>query len=42
MATGNGDPNTLCSNIEKKIWDLFLANNGGSEYCDKYYNRNIA
>ncbi|KAJ8730968.1 hypothetical protein PYW08_002381 [Mythimna loreyi] len=22
---GGGDPNNLCSNIEKKIWDLFLA-----------------
>ncbi|XP_026752318.1 uncharacterized protein LOC113512611 [Galleria mellonella] len=21
-----GDPNSLCSNVEKKIWDLFLAN----------------
>ncbi|XP_012546349.1 uncharacterized protein LOC101739642 [Bombyx mori] len=21
-----GDPNSLCSNIEKKIWDVFLAN----------------
>lgn len=24
-----GDPNNLCSNIEKKIWDLFLANDNG-------------
>lgn len=22
---GGGDPNNLCSNVEKKIWDLFLA-----------------
>ncbi|XP_063822340.1 uncharacterized protein LOC135072370 isoform X1 [Ostrinia nubilalis] len=29
QSTG-GDPNTLCSNIEKKIWDLFLANDSTS------------
>ncbi|KAJ0175525.1 hypothetical protein K1T71_008684 [Dendrolimus kikuchii] len=23
---GGGDANNLCSNVEKKIWDLFLAN----------------
>ncbi|KAJ8721683.1 hypothetical protein PYW07_002458 [Mythimna separata] len=26
---GGGDPNNLCSNIEKKIWDLFLAGDNG-------------
>ncbi|XP_063361502.1 uncharacterized protein LOC134650475 [Cydia amplana] len=25
VISGGGDPNRLCSNIEKKIWDLFLA-----------------
>ncbi|KAI8422537.1 hypothetical protein MSG28_006341 [Choristoneura fumiferana] len=25
VISGGGDPNSLCSNIEKKIWDLFLA-----------------
>ncbi|XP_047530429.1 uncharacterized protein LOC125066408 [Vanessa atalanta] len=31
VQSGGGDPNTLCSNIEKKIWDLFLANDGGNK-----------
>ncbi|XP_026315273.1 uncharacterized protein LOC113226759 isoform X2 [Hyposmocoma kahamanoa] len=26
VQSGGGDPNTLCSNIERKIWDLFLVN----------------
>lgn len=26
------DPNNLCSNIEKKIWDLFLANDTISKF----------
>ncbi|KAL0880643.1 hypothetical protein ABMA27_001868 [Loxostege sticticalis] len=25
-----GDPNSLCSNIEKRIWDLFLANDNSA------------
>nr|XP_034826823.1 uncharacterized protein LOC117984303 isoform X2 [Maniola hyperantus] len=25
VESGGGDPNILCSNVEKKIWDLFLA-----------------
>uniref|UniRef100_A0A2A4JPK5 Regulatory protein zeste n=1 Tax=Heliothis virescens TaxID=7102 RepID=A0A2A4JPK5_HELVI len=29
VLSGGGDPNNLCSNIEKKIWDLFLANDSG-------------
>lgn len=27
-----GDPNSLCSNIEKKIWDVFLANDNSSKF----------
>ncbi|XP_045447509.1 uncharacterized protein LOC123655798 [Melitaea cinxia] len=30
VQSGGGDPNTLCSNIEKKIWDLFLSNDAGN------------
>ncbi|XP_047997517.1 uncharacterized protein LOC125235022 isoform X2 [Leguminivora glycinivorella] len=29
VISGGGDPNSLCSNIEKKIWDLFLAHDVG-------------
>ncbi|CAH2108065.1 unnamed protein product [Euphydryas editha] len=31
VQSGGGDPNTLCSNIEKKIWDLFLTSDGGNK-----------
>ncbi|XP_045494764.1 uncharacterized protein LOC123693624 isoform X1 [Colias croceus] len=31
VLSAGGDPNILCSNIEKKIWDLFLANDGGNK-----------
>ncbi|CAH0714215.1 unnamed protein product, partial [Brenthis ino] len=31
VQSGGGDPNTLGSNIEKKIWDLFLANDAGKK-----------
>ncbi|XP_045768933.1 uncharacterized protein LOC123869892 isoform X2 [Maniola jurtina] len=30
VVSGGGDPNILCSNIEKKIWDLFLAPKEGT------------
>ncbi|CAB3223933.1 unnamed protein product [Arctia plantaginis] len=29
VVSGGGDPNNLCSNIEKKIYDLFIANDSG-------------
>lgn len=32
-----GDPNNLGSNIEKKIWDLFLANETGSKLLEKNF-----
>ncbi|KPJ15730.1 hypothetical protein RR48_09653 [Papilio machaon] len=31
VQSSNGDPNTLSSNIEKKIWDLFLANDSSKD-----------
>ncbi|XP_075974817.1 uncharacterized protein LOC142975703 [Anticarsia gemmatalis] len=31
VQAGGGDPNGLCSNIEKKIWDLFLADDTKSK-----------
>ncbi|XP_026732826.1 uncharacterized protein LOC113497467 isoform X2 [Trichoplusia ni] len=29
ISYGDGNSNNLCSNVEKKIWDLFLANDAG-------------
>ncbi|XP_039751171.1 uncharacterized protein LOC120627292 isoform X2 [Pararge aegeria] len=31
VVSGGSDPNILCSNIEKKIWDLFLTTKDGSK-----------
>ncbi|CAD0199677.1 unnamed protein product [Chrysodeixis includens] len=35
ISCGDGNSNNLCSNIEKKIWDLFLSNDSGSKPVTK-------